>query len=147
MPPKGITKIAVFLDFKITICVASETDVLFTRKMYVKARTICLYGLLNVKSVIEVMEEQIVKKTMCIFVRGYKETIILPAKPEASVVEIFSDGLIDKVVSFYEKQNFELHSFPALCFFGFALIHKTPIKFLYFVSSIKIAGGTDPKTG
>lgn len=74
MPPKGITKIAVFLDFKITICVASETDVLFTRKMYVKARTICLYGLLNVKSVIEVMEEQIVKKTMCIFVRGYKET-------------------------------------------------------------------------
>lgn len=50
MSPKGITKIALFLDFKITICVASETDVLFTRKIYVKARTICLYGLLNSNS-------------------------------------------------------------------------------------------------
>lgn len=52
------------------------------------------------------MKEQIAKKTMCFVVRGSKETIILPAKPDASVVEIFSNGLIDKVLPFYEKQNF-----------------------------------------
>lgn len=106
MSPKGITKIALFLDFKITICVASETDVLFTRKMYVKARTICLYGLLNVKTIIEVMEEQTAKMTMCFVVRASKETIILPAKPDASVVEIFSNELIDKAVPFYETLFF-----------------------------------------
>lgn len=72
MSPKGITKIVLFLDFKITICVASETDVLFTRKMYVKARTIFLYGLLYVKTVIEVMAEQIAKKTMCFVARESK---------------------------------------------------------------------------
>lgn len=106
MSPKGTTKIALFLDFKITICVASETDVLFTRKMYVKARTIFLYGLLKVKTVIQVMEEQIAKTTIYFVVREFKETIILPAKPEASVAEIFSNGLIDKAVPFYEKQVF-----------------------------------------
>lgn len=106
MSPKGITKIALFLDFNITICVASETDVLFTRKMYVKARTICSYGLLNVKTIIEVMKEQTAKMTMCFVVRESKETIILPAKPEASGVEIFSNGLVDKVIPFYEKQVF-----------------------------------------
>lgn len=106
MSPKGITKIALFLDFKITICVASETDVLFTRKMYVKARTIFLYGLFNVKAVIDIMEEQIAKKTMCFVVREFKDTIILPAKPKAPVAEIFSNGLIDKMVLFYEKQGF-----------------------------------------
>lgn len=87
-----------FLDFKITICVASVTDVLFTRKMYMKARTICLYRLLDVKSVTEVMEEQIAEETMCFVVRGSGETITLLAKPEASVVEVFSNGFIDKVI-------------------------------------------------
>lgn len=117
MSRKGITKITLFLDFKITICVASETDVLFTRKMYVKARTICLYGLLNVKTIIEVMEEQIAKMTMCFVVRESKETIILPAKPDASGVEIFSNELIDKAVPFYEKQFFaEFWISPLSCF-------------------------------
>lgn len=66
--------------------------------MYMKARTMCLYRLLNIKSVIEVMEEQIAKKTMCFVVRGSGETIMLLAKPENSVVEVFSNGFIDKVV-------------------------------------------------
>lgn len=66
--------------------------------MYMKARTMCLYRLLNIKSVIEVMEEQIAKKTMCFVVRESGETILLLAKPETSVVEVFSNGFIDKVV-------------------------------------------------
>lgn len=66
--------------------------------MYMKARTICLYRLLNVKSVIDIMEEQIAKKTMCFVVRGSRETMMLLAKPETSAVEVFSNGFIDKVV-------------------------------------------------
>lgn len=66
--------------------------------MYMKARTMCLYRLLNIKSVIEVMEERIAKKTMCFVVRGSGETVMLLAKPEASVVEVFSSGFIDKVL-------------------------------------------------
>ncbi|NWQ65761.1 MOCOS sulfurase, partial [Neopipo cinnamomea] len=38
LSPKGINKIAFFLDFKITICVALETDVLFMRKNVCESR-------------------------------------------------------------------------------------------------------------
>lgn len=71
--------------------------------MYMKARTICLYRLLDVKSVMEVMEEWMAKKTMCFVVRGSGETIMLLAKPEASVVEVFSNRLMIKWFQFYEK--------------------------------------------
>lgn len=137
--PKGITKIVPFFDFKITICVASVTSVLFTRKMPMKARTICLYRLLEIKSIIEAVEGQIAKTTMCFVARGFGKTVTHLAKPETSAVDVFSDRFIDKEVLALWKmwkfiQNSEFHIFLAFCLFGFALIHKTHVQSSCFVN-------------
>lgn len=45
--------------------------------------------MLNVKSVIEVTEEQIPKTTMCFVVRASGGTIMLLSDPETTVLEVF----------------------------------------------------------
>lgn len=44
--------------------------------MPMKARTICLYRLLDIKSIIETVEGQIAKTTTCFVARGFGKTVM-----------------------------------------------------------------------
>lgn len=96
-----------------------------------KARTICLCRLLEEKSIIEAVEEQLTEKIMFCCRRIWK-TIVLLAETETSAVNIFSEIKIQKKMwKFIQSSKF--HVFFAFCFF-FSLVHTTHTKPPFFVN-------------
>lgn len=90
-----------------------------------KARTICLCRLLEVKSIIEAVEEQLTEKiTFCC--RRIWKTIMLVAKTETSAVNIFSDRFqIKKKKMWKFIQSSKFHIFLAFCFLFPSFIQLT----------------------